>query len=344
MAKRVQIASASNGTYYTLPGNSAELSNENGELTDTIYGQEYQSTESGIGSWSLKTNALIKGFAGYIVSIKKTGISTAMVDEAMALVSGKTYRITAAAKRIIDWNTAYTVKGNAVAIADSNIQSINFLTGEVTFISSYTPTTPITISGSYLPTSEVAGAKQFTLTMTADATDTTDIPTAKTNGGYKTFQSGLNTAALELSGIYKSANGNAAALASRSPVIIEINPDNAGKAIARGIFKMVTQNQSGDVGALEEETVNFNLHVPDVQKMVTPFTWIIDATSTINVGVQNLINGWLNKTSVFAKYLPDGSTGFSGEAIVTEVSLGGGLEAMNEFSCTLRGTGATTTV
>lgn len=341
MAKRIQIAALEAGPYYTLPGNSAELSNENGELADTIFGQEFSSSESGIGSWSVTSNALYKGFAGYIVALKKSGVSTAMTDEAMTLVSGKTYKINAASKIIWDTAVAISFEDNAVAIADADIESINYLAGTVTFTAGYTVTGPITLAaGNYLPTAEISGSKTFTLTMTSAAIDSTDIPTAKANGGFKTFDPGLNTASFELGGIYKTANGNIASLIAREPLVVEVNPDNAGKSVARGIFKYQSQNQSGEVGALEEENVTLNLNVPDVEKLATPFTWLHTVDTKLNQGIIILMNAWLNKTKVWVKYLPDGTTGHTGEAVVTDLSLSGGLEAMNEFSLTLQGSGA----
>ena len=342
MAKRVQIASTQNGTYYTLPGNAAELKNENGELADTIFGQEFSSSESGISSWSITSNALYKGFAGYIVALKKSGSSTPFTDEATSLVSGKTYQINSLSKQIWDTSISVVVKDNNVAVNAANILNIDYLAGNVTFVSTYTVTGPVTFSGNYLPTAEIAGSKSFTLTMTSAAIDSTDIPTAKANGGFKIFDPGLNMASFELSGIYKLSNGNIASLIGRLPVTLEINPDNAGKSIARGIFKRFSQGQSGNVGALEEETVSFKLSVPDVGKMKTPFTWLHASDTTLNQGVRILLDAWLNKTKVWVKYLPDGTTGHTGEAVVTDMSLSGGLEAMNEFSITLQGSGVVT--
>lgn len=343
MAKRIRI-STDDATYYTLPGNSAELRNEAGELNDTIFGQDFSSGETGLISWTLNTNALYKGFAGYIVSLKKQGATTAMVDEAMSLVSGKTYIITAPTKRIIDPDVAVVVEDNAVAVDEDDIESINYMTGEVTFVSSYVPTTPVTMTASYFPTSEIAGAKSFTLTQTAEAIDETDIPTAKANGGYSVFSGGLKTVSLELSGIYKTSNAFATALAARETVIIEINPDNSGLSVARGIFKFANQGQSGDVGGLEEETISLRLSVPDNDKMATPFTWIHSGSTTLNQGVVALLDAWLNGDTVYAQYLPDGTTGFKGEVVPTDISLTGGLEAMNEFTVNLQGSGAPTAV
>lgn len=339
MAKRVQISTDGNAPWYTLPGNSAELRNEAGELNDTIFGQNFSSGETGLISWTLNSNALYKGFAGYIVSLKKAGTPVALSDEPMSLVSGNTYVITDKDKRIIDLDTAVTVEDDG-SDETAEIESINYMTGEITFNSGYAVTGPVTISGKYIPVSEIAGAKTFTLTQTAETIDETDIPTARANDGYMVFSQGLKTASLELSGIYKTTNAFQTALEDRESFIVEINPDNNALSIARGIFKFASRGQSGDVGALEEETISLRLSVPDNELMVTPFTWIHDSSTTLNQGVQILLDAWLAGDNVHVRYLPDGSTGFKGEAVITDISLTGGLEAMNEFTVNLQGSGA----
>jgi hypothetical protein len=344
MPKRVLISS-DDISYYTLPGNSGELRNEAGELPDTIFGQGFESTESGLLGWTLNSNALYKGFAGYIVKLMKGGTPIAMTAEAMTLVSGKTYRINAAAKRFIDIATAITVFDAAVN-KNAFLENINFVTGEVTFLSSYTVTGAITITGAYVPTTAIGGARSFTLTQTAAALDNTDIPTAKANLGNRTFDpTGLKTVSLELSGVYKIANGFVAALQSRAPVYIEINPDNSDKSVARGIFKYTGQGQSGNVGALEEETVTLKLNVPQdpaTYVWAMPFAWIHDPATTLSLAVQKALTAWQTGTLLYAKYLYDGTNGFKGQAAVTNMSLSGGLESMNEFTVNLQGSGAVT--
>lgn len=341
-AKRVQI-SADDVTYYTLPGNSGELRNEAGQLTDTIFGQAYQSAEAGLIGWTLNSNAVYKGFAGYIVRLMKGGTPVVMTNEACTFVSGKTYQITNVAHQYIDIATTIVVKDNAVDHT-VDVLSIDFLTGKVTFKAAYTPTTPVTVTGAYIPVTAIAGAKTFTLTQTAIAIDNTDIPIAKANSGFRTWEAtGLRTVTLELGGIYKLANGFVAALTSRAPVYIEINPDNSSLSVARGIFKYTGQGQSGDVGALEQETVNLVLNVPQdlgAISLVAPFSWNHSGITTLSMAVQLALAGWQNGTSIYVKYLPDGTNGFKGPAVITDISLSGGLESMNQFTVNVQGSGA----
>ena len=145
MPKKIRLSS-NGSTWYTLPGNSGELNNDSGQLDDTVFGQAFQSQQAGLIDWSITSNALYKGFAGYVGTILKQGTSTAMTAEAMSLVSGKTYQVTASTKRNFNPAVAVTVLDNAVAVNVTNILNIDYLFGRVTFIAGYTVTGPVTVT------------------------------------------------------------------------------------------------------------------------------------------------------------------------------------------------------
>lgn len=340
-AKTIQV-SEDDSTYYTLPGNTGEFNDQLGVLDDTIFGQSFKSQQSNTINWSVTANALYKGFAGYMVTIKQGGTPTTFTTEATSLVTGKTYKITNATKNVWDRLTAVTVFDNAVDHT-ADVISIDYLFGQVTFASGYSVTGPVTITGKYLPMAELAKYQKFTLTQTMEAINNSDIPTLHTNSGHETFDFGLRTVAMEVSGVYASSNGYRAALVARNEVILEINPDGGSKSVARGFFKPSTRKQMGKVGALEEETANFVLTVPDSPALLaTPFNWKFASDTTLSTAVQKCINAFLNNTNLYAKYLPDGTTGLKGSTLVTDFSLSGGMDAMNEFSVTLQGSGQVT--
>jgi len=347
MAKRIRVSDDAGVTLYTLPGSQGEMSYEAGDVDDTIFGQDFKSSEVSLINWNITSNAYFKGFAGYVADLKKVaGASTVMTGEATTFVSGKTWQITSAAHRIIDRATTLVVLDTAVPVAAANIQSIDYLFGRVTFISSFTPGGAVTITGAWFATALIAKGRTFSLTETAEAVQTTVFETAQANGGHHTFQYGLKTVALEVSGVFDITNDLQDFVKNRTELIIEINPDGSNQSVARGYFKAMTQNQSGNVGDLEEETINFTLSVPPVDNMLTPFLWAHTAT-TLSTGVQKMLAAWENKTELLVQYLPTGNLlegGKSGQVIVTEISLSGGMEAMNEFACTLQGTGTTTDV
>ncbi len=340
-AKIVTVSIDGGATHKTLPGNSGEIANDAGSIDDTIFGQSFKSGQTGLISWSIKTNGLYKGFAGYVAKILKQGATTAFVDEAMSLVSGKTYAIDTAAKNVWDRSVALTVEDNAVD-ATAQVESINWLFGQITFKAAYAPTGPITVSGSYFPMAQVARANEFTLTQTTNAIDETDYETAQGNSGHRKYSYGLKTVSIDLNGIYTSSNGYRAALEARSEMIIEINPDGNSKSKCRGYFKPMNQGQSGNVGDLEKETNKFELAVPADVAVV--FAWNHAADTTLNGAVKDALTAWENSTLVDMKYLPDGVNGVTGQGVLVDLTLKGGLEAMNEFSVNLQGCNALTAV
>jgi hypothetical protein len=340
MAKRIRLSDDDGTTWYTLPGNTGSMSSEAGELDDTVFGQDFSSTFPGLIGWTMEANGLFKGYAGYATTIKKVGVSTVMTDEAMSLVSGKTYQITASTKRLMNRAIATTFEDGGVAILASNIESVDWLFGRVTFISSYTPAGAVTVTGEYFPTVSVGCANSFTLTQTSNAVDNTCMETARANDGHRTFEYGLKTVSLDIEGIYKASNGFRQLLIDRSEVVIEIDLAGNGLNVARGFFRAASTGQDGDVGDLESENITFNLSVPDPDTLTTyPFAWLIDTTSTMSTALKKAIAAWQDNDEIDAQYLPDGTNGVEGNVIITDLSLAGGLEAMNTFTVTMQGSG-----
>lgn len=341
MAKRVRVSDDVGVTWNTLSGNTASINFKADSQDDTVFGQNYKSSQTGAISWSISANSVFKGFAGYVAKILKAGTSTVMTDEPMALVSGKTFRITNTAKRVINRAVTIVVKDNGTTVSAANILSFDYLYGKVTFVSGYTVNGSITITGAYFPLVSIGCANEFTLTQTSETIDNTCMDTVQANGGHRTFEPGLKTVALELSGIYKSTNGFLASLIARSEVVIEIGPDGSNIAVARGFFKPMETSQDGDVGALEQNNIKYELSVPDDDKLVYPFHWDIGAGTTLNLGVQKCIASWEASSVLKVAYLPDGVTGVQGDAIITDLSLSGGLESMSTFTVDFQGSDAT---
>lgn len=109
--------------------------------------------------------------AGYGCTVKASGAAVAMTAEACALVSGNIYQITNTAKRIVDPATTLTVYENGIASVLA--YTFNYLYGIVTFPSA--PTTPITVTGAYLPVASVAESKGFTISLKPDLLDVTSF-------------------------------------------------------------------------------------------------------------------------------------------------------------------------
>lgn len=350
-AKRIRVSDDVGVSWYTLPGNSGEMTDENSQLVDTVFGQSFESNESGIQGWAINANALYKGFAGYVVTLKKTGTSTVMTGEACSLVSGKIYQIDDAAKQIWDIEAgSIDILDAAASVAAADILSIDYLNGIVEFEAAYTPTTPITVTGHYLPTADVAKAREYTLTQTAVAIDQTALEDAQANGGNRIFCYGLKTVGMDISGIYAAASAFRALLTGRTLFVLEIAPEGAlTGSYFRGFFKLTDRGQSGDVGALEDESLTFTLNVPQddptyPDKLLVPCKWIHPAGTSLNLAVQKTLTAWEDSLDIDLEYLPDGTTGWTGTGIVTDCTMSGGIDSMNEFTANFQGDGVAVAV
>lgn len=341
--KRIRV-SADDTTYYTLPGNTGEKSSEVASVNDTVYGQTFESNSTSLGQWNVSANGLFKGIAGYEAVLRKTGTPTSMTGEATTQIgSTKSYQITAAARRVIDYTAAVTVLDGATNVT-AQVESIDYLNGIVTFRSSYTVLGAVTVTGTYMPLAVLAKARNFSLTQNAAEIDETAYEDAQANEGNRIFSPGLRTVSLEVGGIYRVTNGHLDQIYSRDMLVIDVAPAGDANTFFRGFFKLGSHNQSGDVGALEEETVTYNLFVPDGDLLLKPYSWYINSSSTINPAIKVVLDAWANETKIYVQYLPDGTTGVQGEAIVTECSLSNAIDGLNEFRFGFRGSGNQETV
>lgn len=345
-AKKVRIAPATTTNWVTLPGNTADFQADADMLDDTVFGHPFKSMQPDIISWSMSSNAIYKGYSGYQAIIKKTGSATTMTDEPMnniAALGTQVYEITDTTKRLIHVGTTVVVKDNGVDHT-ADVLNIDFLFGRVTFNTGYVVAGPVVITGAYLPASQICAMNKYSLSQQAEAVDETDLCVAQTNSGFRQYKMGLKTVSLELSGFYRATSAFLTALKNREHLMIEINPDGSSKSVARGFFVPKSDKQSGKVGALEEESVSFDLWVPDNALLHEPFGWVHNSTTTLNMGVRTLLEAWESGALVEARYLEDGLTGKQGSAVPTNVSLAGGLGALNEFSVQLKGSGGITNV
>jgi hypothetical protein len=350
-AKRLQI-STDGSTWYTFPGSTGAKKVERAMVQDTIFGQNFMSELPTLGQSDYSGDSYFKGIAGYNAQINQTGSPLALTDEPTTMISSKKYQITNLAKRLININQAVVVNDNGVN-QTANVKSIDYLSGTVVFNSSYVVTGPVTIGGHYLPFSIMAKAKKWSLTQTAAEIDASCYDDAQANGGLRTFESGLQTVKLQLDSIYNAANNYVPNLLANGLIYITADLEgatNAGNEMWAGMFYYSDNNVQGNVGALEDDTTNFDLYVSPSGLMLTPFNWYISGSSTLSMAVQIALSAWLAGTGVFIQYLPTGVTGNSpmdgwkSAAIVTESSLANDSAGQNTFTFKFRATGAITNV
>jgi hypothetical protein len=339
-AKKIQVSDDGGTTYYTLPGSTGERRVEMAAVNDTIFGQDYTSEDASIGSWTVTANSFYKGVAGYAAKLQQGGTPTAMTAEAAALVTGKTYQITNTAKRFIDYSSPLTVFDGGVDHT-ADVASVDYLNGTVTFKGTYTPTGAITLTGMYVPLVTLAKGRTFGLTQTAAEIDETVYENAQANGGWRELGYGLKTVRLEVGSLFDVTATPAlrTALQGRGMMLVSVDPKGDGNALFRGFFKRMNIGNTGDVGALEDQTIGLNLYVPDGTLVERPFGWYLSNTTTMNLAVRKVLNAWQNSLPIYVRYMPDGVNGEVGQAIVTEAGLNNTFEGLNEFRFTFRGDG-----
>jgi hypothetical protein len=343
--KQVRVDGAGGSNFKTLPGSSGEWNEEAGSVEDTIFGQTFQSQEIALLSWTLSAQAFYKGFAGYVAKLKKQASSaTSVTGEAMSNTTGQIYKIDDTTKEIFDRSQSITVYDDG-SDETANVEWIDYLFGRVKFDDGYTVNGPVTIDVSYFSTSSLGTANSFTLTQTADTINTSDFDTVQGNGGFMTYDPGLRTVNMELSGPFASSQDFQNTLKNRNELILEIDPSGNGAQDSqfRGYFKASSRGQSGDVGALEEETVNFLLNVPQTDNLWMPASWEHGTNSSLSQAVVDILDNWLNETKPKVRYFYDQTNYYEGTGVVTDVSLTGGLESMNEFTANFQGDGEYTT-
>ncbi len=347
--KVVAISDDDGATWFDLPGDGFEFTQDGDAVTDTILGQVFSSEFTGLITWGVSGNVIFKGVPGYACTIKKAGATTAMVDEPMSLVSGKTYKVTNVAKNVFDRAVALVFEDNGVVVDDADIESVDYLYGRVTFTSGYTVTGPITVaSGSYLPLAVIGKFQELSLTQTAEANDDSYYQAVQANDGYRIHNYGLKTVSAEASGIFDSTGDFSNLLKSRGELILEIRPAGNDLTIARGFFRAMSNNASGDVGATEQQSINFSLNVPydaAAGAAIVPFKWLIDPTSTLAPAVVKCISAWENSEVIKVRYSPDGVGGADeaeGDVIVSDVSFNSSIDATNDFSLSFMGAGEIT--
>jgi len=203
------------------------------------------------------------GLASFKTKVKLSGSATVMTSQAMSTQStvANTFQINSTARRVWNPNVTPTFRGNGSTIAAANVNSIDYLFGRVTFTGAQT--TPITVSGSYLPLTDLAGANTYTLNLNGELLDDTEFGSE----GFRSRKRGLFDATLTVSRWDDIELETHNALSSDTQIVCEVAPGGSTSLVARGFFKVESDAHSGDVGALETADVTFQL---DARDEITP--------------------------------------------------------------------------
>ena len=204
---------------------------------------------------------------GKNVRIRKSGSALSTTGEAFTLVTGKTYKVTDRDKIRFDTSSTITVYDNAVEVDSSNY-SIQQLTGQVIFISTYTVTGPITADYSYFPSTIIGFARTADITVLVDLENSTTFKTAKDDidaGGVASSRKEplIVTASGSIGGFYDTSENFGQDLSNGTEVIMEFQPDYS---VATNIIYvktyLETDNISFNVEELNKYEVNFQSILP----------------------------------------------------------------------------------
>jgi predicted secreted protein len=340
-AKVISVADKLQTAYYILPGSSGDLNYEGSSADTTTFNQKYKSSESTLIGWTGSANAYIKGNAGYEARIYVASTPIAAIKLDMDWVSGNTYQVNDSTKSAWDQRVAAVVMVDNSVVPSEHIESINYLFGTVTFKSTYTVDGDVTVNVTFFPIGSVVSMREFSLTMSTEAVDTSSYFSVQDNGGFKTTIPGLKTVSVDMSGFYNNSSDFKNLVESRKPLLISFSTSDSKYSTARGIFLPISTGQSGDVGGNEDTNVTFELNVQDG---IVPFNWKHNTDTVLSTAISTVFSAFLNDEKIYFKYLHDGTNGWYGTAVVTDCSLSSSIDGVNEVSISVTGSGELTPV
>lgn len=198
------------------------------------------------------------GTAGYLAVVKLAGTATAFTGEPCTGAGVNTYQITDETKQVWDRNAEFSFEEDGIPIPSEEIESIDTLFGRVIFTSARSGS--ITATGEYLPMITVANARQYDLSHTGDLLDDTTYDSAQADGGNRSRTYGLRDVSLTLGRLWAEleTDGFQDAIDNSLPLVLEVRP-GGGNEISRGWYVIEADALSGDISALEEINLTFQL-------------------------------------------------------------------------------------
>lgn len=325
------------GQWLDFPSPSASLDQSSSQAGTTIFGSGgFESNLPTIFSHSLSGSGYLRETAGYNATLKRAGTGVTFTGEPMTQVgTTNTFFITDSSKNLWNPRAGVVVYAGASAV-DEDDYTVDYMFGRVTF--NIAPVGVVTVDGQSMPTAVFASANSIDVTQSAATSDITTFQLAQDENGYASYRPELLTVSLELSGFYNSATNMYDVLNARDEVIIEIDWTGNGGFISRGIFRVTDLGNSGDVGAVEDESVSFT--VSSIEG-ITPYSFQFGATSEASTAFQLIANAWLKREYIGFRYAPEGldEPYFAGRACVTDASISTSVSGIGELSVDLQGSG-----
>ena len=191
------------------------------------------------------------GTAGHNTQVSKSGTPTAFTAEGMTNTVSNAWVINSKSKSLWDRSVKPTFYDNGVEILDNEILEVDYLFGVVKLDGTHNG--PITVAGTYLPLSVIAGAKQINLNRTAGIQDSTDFD----NSGFRTKAYTMMDATFSVTRFDDITGAFQTALNARSPVVVEAV---LGDSLAYRAWCVIESvNNTLDLSSLLEESMSFQL-------------------------------------------------------------------------------------
>ena len=216
--------------------------------------------------------------AAYRTLVGIPGTVTALSNEPCTYVGGCDFRITDATRRLLDRDTTVvvrsaTTRSGAKTVVNSANVTVNFAGGVVTLRGgSYTASSCANLflffTGGFIPFTNVGGANNYSVEMSAEVLEDTNFEAANANGGYRTRLTGLQDVSISVSAYSPLNKAFATRLQERQNVIVNVLVGQKERITGRFVVESVSQ--SGEVGGLETEDISFQLN----DDLTGKFSWL----------------------------------------------------------------------
>lgn len=335
MSKKFYVAPLGVDEWYEVPAQSSGFTIESNTVDDSIFGTFFQSNQSTLLDWETEASGIYKSVPGYKASLRKAGSSTPFAEEPTTLVNGW-YEIDNKLRGIWDRTQPINVRDGSGDV-NYHLDTIDYLFGRVKFKDSYSPSGDVTVTGRYISTVEICGARSYTLTQSADTENVTTFCTAKEDDGFSDYKAQRLTVSLNVEGFYNPNGQFNDDIAGREEYLLELVMSDSGKSLARGYFGITGVTLSSDVGNVEIRSVNYELVVPE--GITRPFSWYHAEDTEMSKALRVIVDAWLNREEMRIRYALNTGFYYFGQVVVVDSSLENSVDDITRFSFNFQGSG-----
>lgn len=193
--------------------------------------------------------------ATYGTLIYSTGDPVVINGEDCVHLGGGRYQIEEESRRLLDPRTSVAAY-DTVNDSEIVITSIDYFNGIVTLANEALE--DVQLDCAYVTKQLVGASKSYSYEITGDVFDETTFASAQASGGYRSRSLGLHDISLSIDNWDDLAQKFKKHKRAKEMLYMEVRPGGGNLAL-KGWFIVETDAASGDVGALEEESISFML-------------------------------------------------------------------------------------